>query len=404
VTLICVGATYHHVDLDTLAALVPHATGIAQRLAASGGAVTGVVALATCNRFEFYVEADSFHGGVNATLQAIADSQADFDRALLDRFVIYAAQGAVEHLFLVAASLDSMVVGEAEIAGQVRDALQGAESTLTPPLRRLFQDALTTSKAVTSQAGLGSVGRSLASVGLDLAAENLPPWSDAQLLVVGTGRYAAIVVADLMRRGCAAIDVYSATGQAERFAETHPVHPVGELAAAIERADGVIACSGHGPALLTRALLAEARPVVVDLTSGVDIAADTAGVLGLRIIGLNEIGEHVPPERQEALARARDIVDRATADYLHVERGRMAVPAVTAIRTYVSDIIDREVEAATKRYSPETADAVARSLLRVSNALLHTPSVAATELAQSGSLEDFHRALHTVFGIVVRDS
>jgi glutamyl-tRNA reductase len=404
VTLFCAGVTYHHVDLEALATLIPHATAIAERLVAAGGAVKGAVPLATCNRFELYIDADSFHGGVNETLQAIAASGDGIDQALLDRFVIYAGQGAVEHLFLVAASLDSMVVGEAEIAGQVRDTLQAAEATLTPSLRRLFQDALTTSKAVTSQTGLGSVGRSLASIGLDLAGADLPPWTEANLLVLGTGRYCAIVVADLTRRGCTTIEVYSATGQADRFAQTHPVRPVTDLAAAIHRADAVIACSGNGPALVTSALLGADRPVIVDLTSGVDIAADTSEVPGLRIIGLNEIGEHVPPERQEALARARDLVDRATAAYLHVERGRMAAPAVTAIRSYVSDIIDREVAAAAKRYPPETAEAIARSLLRVSNALLHTPSVTATELAQAGSLEDFHRALHTVFGIVVRDS
>lgn len=407
--LFAAGVSHHHVASDAVGQLAHRADEVAARLLASSDVVAGVAVLATCNRFEIYLDVAGFHSAVETTLAAVRDTVAELDPEVLDAFVVYAGQGVVEHLFEVACGLDSMVVGEAEVAGQVRSALSRADATASPPLRRLFQDALTTSKAVTSRTGLSSAGRSIASVGLDIAGERLGSWADARVLLIGTGAYARVVVADLARRGCTDILVYSPTGQAERFAATHPVEPVSAsgLVDALTRADAVIACSGHGPAVLTADLVAEARrgrePVlaVVDLSAASDVAVEVEALAEVDVITLDRIGDQVPSEQGDAVLDARDIVRRAVATYLHLEEGRMAVPAVTAIRAHVSQIIEREIELAQDHHSPEVAAAIARSLRRVSNSLLHAPSVRAAELARSGELDDYRRALHTLFGIVV---
>ncbi len=369
--------------------------------------VAGVAILATCNRFEVYVDSPTFHGAVEMILDAVRVTHPGLDAEVLDAFVVYAGQGAVEHLFEVASGLDSMVIGEAEIAGQVRDALVKADATTSAALRRLFQDALTTSKAVTSRTNLGAAGRSIASVGLDLAGQRIGAWPEAKTLVVGTGSYARVVVAELVRRGTQRVRVYSGSGRAERFAQSHPVQPTEDLAEALAWADLVVTCSGTGSVVLTADTVSQARRglldflTIVDLTAAGDVSLETAQLPDVDLISLDRIGEHVPSEQAAAVLDARDIVNRAVVTYQHLEEGRRAVPAVTAMRAHVSQIIEREIDLASAQHSPEVAEAVARSLRRVSNALLHAPSVRAAELARTGGLDDYRQALHTLFGIVV---
>lgn len=366
--------------------------------------INGAIALATCNRFELYLDVEGFHTAVDATVAAIAQSP-DTHPGLRDAIVVYAAEGVVEHLFEVASGLDSMVVGEVEIIGQVREALAGSDEHITPTLRRLFQHALTTSKAVISQTGLGAAGRSLASVGLDLAEARVGIWSGATALVIGTGSYARVVVADLQRRGCTAIGVFSRSGNAEQFGLSHGTSaiPTDGLQAAITAADLVITCSGTGEAVLQPELFTLTGQIlpVVDLSGGADVAPSLEHLPSIDLITLDRIGQLAPLEHSAALLTARELVSKAVSAFQHLEGGRMASPAVTAMRAHVSRIIEQEIEATSARYSPETADAVARSLRRVSGSLLHAPSVRAAELARTGDLDDYRRALHTLFGIVV---
>jgi len=140
---------------------------------------------------------------------------------------------------------------------------------------------------------------------------------------------------------------------------------------------------------------------VLDLAMAGDVAPDASLLPQVVVIDLDEVSRNAPAEQADAVAAATELVRSGVATFSHVEGGRKADPAVTAIRAYVSAIIEAEIVAAERRHTPETADAVARSLRRVSNALLHTPSVRAAELARTGDLEDYRNALHTLFGIHV---
>jgi glutamyl-tRNA reductase len=373
-------------------------------------AVRGVVLLATCNRFELYMEATEFHAAVDAGRAMIAGlAQRDMpevDSAL----VVHVGEGAVEHLLLVASGLDSVVVGEREIAGQVRLALADHDATASPGLRRLFQAALTTSKAIASSTMLGASGRSLAGVGLDLLADRFFPLAGRRVLLQGTGAYAGVVLAELLRRGVDEIRVYSGTGRADAFAASHspavPVSP-GDLPDALAWSDVVVCCSGNGSQTLTADSLADARvgriaPLpVLDLAMAGDVAPEVSLLPQVVVIDLDEVSRNAPPEQADAVAAAMELVRSGVATFSHVEGGRRADPAVTAIRAHVAAIIEAEIVAAERRHTPETADAVARSLRRVSNALLHTPSIRAAALARTGDLEDYRNALHTLFGIDV---
>ena len=375
--------------------------------------IRGAVLLATCNRFELYLDATEFHAAVDGARAMVRDL-AEPDLPRIDPALsVSVSEGAVEHLFKVACGLDSMVVGEHEIAGQVRQALAHSDATASPVLRRLFQAALTTSKAVASGTMLGSSGRSLASVGLDLIASRFGPLEGRNILLQGTGAYAGVVVAELTRRDATTIRVHSGSGRAAAFADTHaPVVPVphSELQEALRWADVVVCCSGTSTRQLTVDLISEARrgrsgPLpILDLALAGDVPADVDQLADVVLIDLDEVARNAPSERAAAVEEALSVVEKGVAAFKHTEGGRQADPAVTAMRAYVSGIIEAEVASAERRHSPETAEAVARSLRRVSNALLHTPSIRAAELARSGELDDYRNALHTLFGIDVEAS
>lgn len=403
-----IGLSHHLVPLDDLARLGEVSGPILERLDTSG--LPGLVLLNTCNRFELYFESDSFHSGLETALGAVRDALPEPDRSLVDEFEVYAGQAAVQHLLEVASGLDAMVVGEAEIIGQVREALRASGDRASASLHRLFHAALTTAKAVASETDLGAAGRSIAQVGLGLVEARHFPVAGRRTLVIGTGSYARVVTAALERLGCIDVWVYSPSGRAERFAASHPVRPVPAdgLAGALATADLLVTCSGGGRTdgpVVTAALLAGARgdsaPLlpVLDLSLVGDVEPSAENLVNVDLIDLEEVGAHAPSEQTAAVLAARDLVNRGVDTYLHLEQGRRATPAVTAIRAHVSQFIEREIEAANRRYDAETAAAVAHSLRRVSNALLHTPSLRAAELARSGELADYSHALHTLFGI-----
>ncbi|MEI2827992.1 MAG: glutamyl-tRNA reductase [Dermatophilaceae bacterium] len=421
--LLAIGVSHHDVESEQLATLASQADAIVSNLRERHPGVSGVIALATCNRVEFYLDSAGFHAGVEATVAQIRAHAPHVPDHVLDSVRVYADDNAVSHLFGVACGLDSMVVGEAEIAGQVRAALTGRPATTSPRLVRLFQEALSTSKAVATQTSLGAAGRSVASVAIDLVESRSGPVAGRRALLLGSGAYAGVALATLRRRGCTEVSVYSHSGRGLVFAERHDAVAVSSeaLPDVLRHTDLVVSVSGTGEATLTVDLIDRARGTatpaapaapaasdssaaptplqVVDLSARGDIPDDVAAHPGVHLLTLDGIGAHAPTEQVGAVLAARAIVDAAVAAYLHVERGRTAAPAVTAMRAHVMQIIEAEVAASRRRYDEATADAIARSLHRVTGSLLHTPSVRAVELARTGDLADYQRAMHTLFGI-----
>jgi glutamyl-tRNA reductase len=171
VALVLIGASHHNLALSKLELLEREATQIRERLfSASETGISGGVLVATCNRFEVYFETEVFHSTVDHVLQVISEISGLGADQTNHSLQVSAGFSVVEHLFAVAAGLDSMIVGEAEIAGQVRTAFTSAqkEKTTSPLLEQLFQRALATSKTVTSSTGLGAAGRSIVDVALNV--------------------------------------------------------------------------------------------------------------------------------------------------------------------------------------------------------------------------------------------
>lgn len=407
--LVMLGVSHHEVDLDLLSRLSLAADGLAPTLVANPR-VHAAVTLATCNRFEVYLDVDRFHPSVEVTIDAVARSSGVERRLVADSMRVLVGTQAAQHLFSVACGLESMVVGEDEIAGQVRRALATAhtQSTTNATLERLLQHALEASKTVSNTTGLGAAGRSVVGVGLDIVERRHGDLAGRHALVLGTGAYARVVVAALHRRGCSGVDVYSATGQAPLFATSHDVRPVSEhdLPTALAECDLLVAASGSSGPVVGADLVRvsrHGRPVLpaLDLALSSDLAEDVADLSEVDVIDLADVAEHAPDEHADAIVRAQDIVLKAVGRFEAHERGRTADHAVVAMRAHVMSIISEELDRIRTRVDPDTAEEIARALHRVSNAILHQPSIRARELAEAGDFADYLRAVHTLFGVDV---
>jgi len=409
--MVLIGTSHHDVTLDELDRLVGAKNGLAQRLVQSGDDFAGAVVLSTCNRFEIYLDLRRFHDAVETTTDTVAEL-AGLDKSfVVDAMRVVVGTSVAQHLFSVASGLESMVVGEDEIAGQVRQALAigQREATTTPSLERLMQRALTTSKSVTSSTGLGAAGRSIVSVGLDIVEQRHGHVAGSRALVLGTGSYARVVVVALQRRGCSDIGIFSSSGRAAHFSQSHDVQTVeiDGLAAFLGTADVVVACSGAPHPLIDQALIAASGAArdrvlpIMDLALSPDVAPDVRTMPNIDLVDLNVIHEFAPREHSSAILEAQDIVLTAVRSFEELESGRSADHAIVAMRSHVMSIISEEIERIRHRVDPDTAEEVAKSLNRVSNVILHTPSVRAQELARTGDFAEYTRAVHTLFGIDV---
>ncbi len=176
------------------------------------------------------------------TLAGAADLPHDTFR---ERAEVLVGAPALHHLFAVTSGLESIAVGEEEIAGQVRRAYEAARETrsTTPELDTAFQRAAKVSRDVRAATSLGKQGRSLVQFALQLAGTRVTDWRQTRALIVGTGNYAATTVATLRTLGVSELAVYSLTGRAEKFAEKYGVRAEHDLRDAVAAAEVVITCT-----------------------------------------------------------------------------------------------------------------------------------------------------------------
>ncbi|MBV1947580.1 glutamyl-tRNA reductase [Streptomyces sp. BV129] len=235
---------------------------------------TEAAVLATCNRIELYADVDKFHAGVAELSTLLAQHSGVGLEELTPFLYVHYEDRAVHHLFSVACGLDSMVVGEGQILGQIKDALARAQELHTAGrlLNDLFQQALRVGKRAHSETGIDRAGQSLVTFGLEqlAAGADVPGWAKGRTaLVIGAGSMSSLAAATLARAGVTEIVVANRTFErAERLAQilteaeggttTARAVRMDAVAAELTRADVVVSCTGATGLVLTADAVAEA--------------------------------------------------------------------------------------------------------------------------------------------------
>jgi glutamyl-tRNA reductase len=428
--LLCVSASHKTASFDLLERLSVPTTPVAPLIAAHDECVQGAVVVATCNRFEAYVDMDepvtaAVAVGVEATLSAIEAATGVPASELEGSYTVLGGGDVAEHLFSVASGLESVVVGEGEIAGQVRRALTESRQlgTTSGELERLFQRASEAQRGVKNATAIGRAGRSLVRLGLELADSRIADWSTQRVLLVGTGAYAAATVAALRDQGAEDIAVHSPSGRAAKFAAKHGLRAVSAetFPTAVAHADLIITCTTSENHVVSAATFAAGRtaaeaaapasvgcPVdhagrrlVIDLGLPRNVDPDVATVPGVDLLDLETIRLHAPLEELQATDAARDLVRDAARRFASVGERKNITPAVVALRAHVFGVLDAEV--ARVRARGDEGGQTEQALRHLVGVLLHTPTTRAHELAETGRADEYVDALSALFGIEVSD-
>ncbi len=398
---LCLTANHRNASFDLLEKLSFGAPTAAGALVASKDFVTGAVVLATCNRFEAYLEIEdpdevSTEVAIDATVSAMS-SASGIDPADLREVVhVHTGSNVAKHLFAVSSGLESVVIGEDEISGQVRRALERArvDGTTSRGLERLFQRAAHTSRGVKNQTAIGGAGRSLVRLALDLAASRIVDWSATSVLIVGTGQYAATTVVALRDRGVHDIRVFSPSGRGAPFAARHSLDLQTSLRDAILAAGVVITCTSN-LAIGAQDIIDEGSRLVIDLGLPRNVAPEIAGFSSVQLLDLETISLHAPLEELSAHDEARTIVGDAAATFV---ADQSVAPAVVALRAHINGLLDAEIERARGR--GDLSEATESAMRHLVGVLLHTPSVRARELAKQGESQTFTAGVEALYGIV----
>lgn len=401
-TIHVLSADHRYAPLDDIARL-SGAADLGPTLMRSMPHARGVMVLRTCNRVTIYVDAPASANPhtLKDTVERELATAARTPREDVHLRHLWGRDGLVD-LFSTAAGLESMVIGEREIAGQMRRAARAAweDRTLSCNLGRAAERASAASRRVATETGLAGAGRSVVAVGLNMAAAHLGPWADARVLIVGTGAYAGASVSALHALGASDVSVYSASGRAREFAQGRGIGWVSaaDFSAALERADLVVTCRGLGSPVLTRDVAAQAGPtVVLDLALMRDTESSIASLPNVTLIDLPTIQASVPAADTDALTRARAIIDEEVSSFERSLGARSMDPVVRHLRSRVFRIVEEEIDRLGE--APLSTDDAARALRHLAARLIHNPTVMARRAGEESQQERYLDALGVVLGI-----
>ena len=412
-SLLCVGASYRTADVATLERLVipDHAIpGLLEKLVAQPFVGEAVV-LSTCNRMEIYAAVSTFHGGLGDICTVLSEVSGIPATELAGHLYVHYDEAAVLHSFQVSSGLDSMVVGESQILGQLRDAYHVATEADTAGrlLHELMQQALRVGKRAHTETGIDRAGQSVVTAALDVAEAELGDLTGRKALVIGAGAMGALSVATLTRAGVGPLSITNrSAARADRLAEAYGAVavPYDELDAALRDADLVVSATASTEPVLTRARLEAAAPLVVlDLAVPRDVAPDAAGVPGVTVIDIDSLAttRRAMPAAAETAA-VEQIVTSEVDHFLGWLRGAEVAPTVAALRTRAEDVVSSELRKLWSRRSEFTEEQradVSRTLHRVVQQLLHSPTVRVRQLAAEPGGDQYAALLRELFDLDV---
>jgi glutamyl-tRNA reductase len=416
VSVLVVGISHNSAPVSLLERVALDRDGVQKLItdAASCEHVSEATVIATCNRLEIYTEVERFHGSIEQISRLLVDRAGETTEAMLPHLYVHYDDGAISHLFQVAAGLDSMAVGEGQILGQTREALRRGQElgTVGSALNSLFQQALRVGKRTRAETEIDQVAPTLVSAALDETAKVVGAVEGKHVVVIGAGAMAGLATATARRLGAGRLSIVNrSVDRAVRLAVQYAGEAVrlADLGDELAQADIVISCTGSSGTIIDRALLSRVRGDVerplalIDLALPHDIAPDVADLAGVRRVGLAELGDllHGGATGREVQEVRRILGEEVTA-FLAARRQASVTPTVVALRSMATNVVDAEMTRLEGRL-PDLDDAVReeirQTVRRVADKLLHEPTVRVKELANEQGAVSYAAALAELFAL-----
>lgn len=417
--IVIVGASHHTSPLalrESLAFPRDRLADALSRMRQDAG-VDEAMILSTCNRVELYGESRDERGD-GALLAFLCSFHGRSREELGPHVYRLAGPEAVRHAFRVAASLDSMVIGEPQILGQVREAYHMAEEagTLGPTLVVLRNRSLAAAKRARTETGIGRNAVSISYVAVELARKIFGHLRDKSVVLVGTGKMSELAARHLVKSGAMATVVGVRTlDRAEDLASTLGGKAVAlsALRDVLARADIVISGTGapglvirHEDVDLARRRARQKRPLfLIDIAVPRDIEPSVARLPGVFLYDMDDlrsVAEANVRERRKEAVVAEALLEREVRDFLDWEESLNAVPLLIELRRRADDIRRTEVQKAKGRLgqlSPEQEEALEAATAAIVNKILHPPTVYLKEVVKSGQTAEHLSLVRRLLGL-----
>jgi len=418
VSLVVVGLNHHNAPVELLERMTVSGQSLPKALHAlvAREHLAEAVLLSTCNRTEVYARATLFHPGVDDVRHFLAETAGLDPDSLADLLYTFHDDAAVTHLFAVAAGLDSMIIGEHEILGQVREAWRAAdaEGTAGPLLQRTFRQAIEVGKRARTETAIGRHAVSVSSAAVTLATERLGTLEGRRVLVLGAGEVGQRMAVALAGAGVGEIVVANRTpSRGEALAQRVGGRAIGldQVADALAGADVVLSSTGADHTLIERADIEEAMRrrddramLVVDVAVPRDVDPGVAQVFGVTLLdidALRALGEQSLQQRRAEIGRVREIISAELERYRLERSAREVAPLVAALRARIEDLRQSELERLGGALTDDpavqaTLDAVTRGLV---NKLLHEPTIRLKDAAGTARGDLYADALVELFAL-----
>jgi glutamyl-tRNA reductase len=385
------------------------------------------VVLSTCNRVEVYTAISRFHGGATDVRHFLAEFHHLEPQDFADQLYSYYEERAVRHLFAVASGVDSLVVGESQILGQVREAFRAAqaEQAVGPVLTTLFGQAIKVGRRARTETDIGAGPTSTLAVGLRVAERQLGSLAGRRVLVVGAGKMGRLAGRGLRAAGVGSLVVAnrsSANGAAlagELGGRHVPLDRVGDELAA---ADLVVASTASVVPTVTAATVAEAMArrrqagparsplVLLDLGVPRDVEPEVRGLPGVVLAdldGLRAVLETEDDGRVAEVERVRRLIAEESSGFMTWQREVRLGPVIRALRARAEEVRRRELARAEARLAGLDASeraAVEAVTSRLVNKLLHEPVVKGKALAAGPDGDLYARMLRELYALEEPDA
>jgi glutamyl-tRNA reductase len=375
-----------------------------------------VVVLSTCNRTEVYAVAERFHGAYDDIRDFFCETSGLTSDEVTPHLFSQHDEAAISHLFEVAAGLDSAVLGEVEVIGQVRDAWERAmsEGVSRSSLNLLFRYALEVGKRARTETGISRSTASVSHAAVEMAHDILGTLEGKHVLVVGAGEMGEGVATALSREGAGSVAVINRTasrGEALADKVGARLSQFDNLETEVSAADVIVSCTGSGSAVLTASMVRTARKgidsplLIVDIALPRDVDPAVGNIDGVTLRDLDHLKEWANrglEKRAAEVDQVRSIVGEETERFVLEQAQRQAAPLISQLREAVDAIRTAEIERLAGRMADfteeqrETVETITRGIVAK---LLHNPSVSLREAAGSAQGERLSAAVRDLFNL-----
>jgi glutamyl-tRNA reductase len=417
--VIVVGLNHRTVPVELLERMTVSEQHVAKALhdLAAREHLLETVVLSTCNRTEIYARCTHFHAAVGDVRDFLAEYSGAAPEEFENLLYTYYDDAAEAHLFSVAAGLDSMIVGESEILGQVRDAWQTAarEQTASQLLSRLFKHAVESGKRVRTETGISRHPVSIPAAAVTVAAEHLGALDGARVLVIGAGHMGSGLASTLRSRGVADIIVANRTvarGEALAQKVEGTAIPLTEIADTLVDVDVVLASTASSEVLLERSTVEMVMAcrngrslLIVDVALPRDVdpgVGDLNDVTLLDLDDLKDFAQRSAELRRREIGKVREILTAEIERYRADRSAREIAPLVAALHGLGEDVRQTEYErfkSKLNQLDPDTRDLIDAITQGIVNKLLHEPTVRVKDAAGTPRGDYYADALTTLFDL-----